>query len=88
MSTVKKKRGRKLGSKLPPPTISPTAVIIRPYQQHLLTNISKATAYRLEKANEFPQRRQLSTHAVGWLRSELEAWVATRRTSSGKEVDV
>jgi predicted DNA-binding transcriptional regulator AlpA len=79
----RRKRGRKRGYKLPPPTLTPTATIVRPNQLHLLVGISKSTAYRLEAAGFFPKRRQLSTLAVGWLRSELEAWLATRNTVKG-----
>lgn len=31
--------------------------------------------YNLEKAGKFPARRQLVAGRVGWIRSEVEAWV-------------
>ena len=74
----KSKRGRKLGSKFPPPTLSPSSTIVRPNQQHFITGVSKATAYRLEKSGQFPKHRKLTAFASGWLRSELEEWVASR----------
>lgn len=43
-----------------------------------LTKLSKSTRWRLEKKGNFPKRRQLSTHAVGWLATEIEAWIASR----------
>ncbi len=43
-----------------------------------LTGLSASTIYRLEKADRFPGRRQLSTNSVGWLRSEVDDWIASR----------
>ncbi len=74
------KRGRKPGRKLPPPTLSATAIIVRPNQLNLLLGISRSTAYRLESLGLFPKRRQLSTFAVGWIRSELDYWLASRQS--------
>ena len=79
-----KKRGRKPGFKFPPPTLSPTATIVKPNVQHLITGVSKSTAYRLEAAGQFPQRRKLSVQAVGWIRSELEAWRDSRLAVNGE----
>ena len=73
----KSNRGRKPGFKFPPPA-PPTGAIAKPNNQHFITGISKATAYRLEAAGKFPKRRQLSVQAVGWLRTELEAWRDSR----------
>ena len=33
---------------------------------------------RLEKDGEFPKRIQLGPHRVGWLLSEVEAWINER----------
>ena len=33
------------------------------------------TIYNMEKEGKFPARRQLAAGRVGWLRSEVEAWV-------------
>ena len=86
MVVIAKKRGRKKGFKFPPVTLSPTATIIKPNQQQFITGVSKSTAYRLEKAGQFPQRRKLSVQAVGWLRSELEAWRDSRLAVVGEAV--
>lgn len=77
------KRGRKLGTKLIPVTLSSTATVVRPSQQIIITGVSKGTAYRLEKLGLFPKRRILSLQAVGWLRTELEDWVRSRRAVTG-----
>lgn len=44
----------------------------------LVSGLSRTTAWRLEKEGQFPCRRQLSPNAVGWLQSEVEAWVNSR----------
>ncbi len=43
-----------------------------------ITGLSRTSIWRLEGAGEFPPRRQLSPGRVGWLRSEVEAWVKNR----------
>lgn len=77
------KRGRKLGFRLPPPS-PPIGDIVRPNQQHFITGISKATAYRLMAAGLFPKRIKLTSFISGWQRSDLEAWVAERAAGAGR----
>lgn len=43
------------------------------------TGLSYSTIYRLERAGQFPVRRQLSTHTVGWLRDEVQTWITERQ---------
>lgn len=43
-----------------------------------VTGLSRSTAWRLEKEGKFPSRRQLSANAVGWLKTEIEAWILSR----------
>jgi len=42
------------------------------------TKLGRTTRWRLENEGKFPARRQLSDNAVGYLRSEIEAWLASR----------
>lgn len=63
-----KKRGRKVGSKLPIPTLSDNDTVVRPDLQHHVTGVSAATARRLEKAGLFPKRRTLAPRACGYSR--------------------
>jgi prophage regulatory protein len=44
------------------------------------TGLSRMTIYRLENRGEFPKRKQLSPNSVGWLESEVDEWIATRRS--------
>lgn len=37
---------------------------------------SRSTIWRLEKSGKFPKRRQISPGRVGWLLSEIEAYLA------------
>ncbi|BBP45868.1 hypothetical protein THMIRHAS_12410 [Thiosulfatimonas sediminis] len=40
-----------------------------------VTGLSRTTIYRKVKAGEFPQRKQLSARSVGWLESDVTAWI-------------
>ncbi len=46
--------------------------------------LSPTTLWRLQKTGGFPQRRKLSTNTVGWLRSEVDAWISSR-TAGGRQ---
>jgi prophage regulatory protein len=39
-------------------------------------NVGVSTMYRLVAAGRFPRQRQLSPGRVGWLESEVAAWIA------------
>lgn len=43
-----------------------------------LTGLSRTTRWRMERRGNFPHRRSLSANAVGWLSSEIQAWMAER----------
>ena len=45
---------------------------------HQATQLSRSTIWRLERDGQFPPRRKLSGNSVGWLRHEVENWIATR----------
>lgn len=42
------------------------------------TGLSRATLYRMMNAGTFPQAIPLTATAVGWLQSEVAAWIAGR----------
>ena len=77
----KSNRGRKKGFRFPPPR-PPTGDIAKPANQHFVTGVSKATAYRLEKAGRFPKRMKLTDFSVGWLVSDLIAWRESRQPAA------
>ena len=39
---------------------------------------SKASIYRDEAADRFPKRIVLGANSVGWLESEIDAWIEAR----------
>ena len=43
-----------------------------------ITGLSRATRWRLERANRFPKRRQISPNAVAWPLSEIIQWIEER----------
>lgn len=46
-----------------------------------ITGLSCSTIWRLEKSGNFPKRRQIGPHSVGWLDSELSQWIESRPTA-------
>lgn len=42
------------------------------------TGLGYTTLFRLERDGKFPARRQLSPGRVGWVKSEVEAWLLAR----------
>ena len=43
-----------------------------------VSGLSRVTIWRMERNAKFPRRRQLSANSVGWLKSEVDAWVTSR----------
>ena len=43
------------------------------------TGLSRSTIYKLEGAEQFPQRISLGARAVGWYEDEVTAWVESRQ---------
>ncbi|OWA78977.1 transcriptional regulator [Klebsiella pneumoniae] len=43
-----------------------------------MTSISRSTAWKLEKAGRFPQRKSLGAKSCGWLLSDLLYWINER----------
>lgn len=53
-------------------------IVWRSKQVATLLNISRATLARWRKTRGFPQPVQLGPRSVGFLRSDVEAWLASR----------
>ena len=58
---------------------------IREHECRQITGLSRSTRWRQERQGVFPERRRISTNAVGWLLSEIEAWLASRASGEGQE---
>lgn len=46
------------------------------------TGLSRSTIYSLVKRGEFPAPISLSERAVGWLSSDIQAWIEQRAAAS------
>lgn len=53
-------------------------IIVRRTQVPAIVGLSKSTIDRLRKAGDFPAPILLGQQALGFLRSEIEAWLAAR----------
>lgn len=51
---------------------------IRWPQVKAITTLSRSSAWRMMKANQFPQSRKIGARARAWLHSEVVAWVEGR----------
>ena len=52
--------------------------ILRCHEVVKVTGLSKATIYRMVKAEAFPKPVQLGRRAVGWRRRNVEEWINSR----------
>lgn len=55
-----------------------TDEILRSRDVQRITQLGRTTLWRLEKAGEFPARRQITGNLVGWLSSEVNEWLHSR----------
>ena len=53
-------------------------VILRLRQVIARTGLSRSTIYERVQAGEFPAQIALGARAVGWLESDIEAWIAAK----------
>jgi len=51
--------------------------IIRKKEVLMIVGLSAVTIWRKEKKGEFPKRVKLGGNSVGWLKSEIDQWIAT-----------
>ena len=59
-------------------SIKATVEIVREPERFRITGLSRVQWWRLEQTGEVPRRIQLGVNSVGWLKHELESWVADR----------
>lgn len=53
--------------------------ILRRREVEDLTGLTRSVLYRLIKSGDFPRQRQLSVSTVGWLESDVLAWILERK---------
>jgi len=46
------------------------------------TGLKKPKPYELQKGGAFPMRIQITSHSVGWIEEEVNAWIAGRVAAS------
>ena len=56
--------------------------LLRLKQLEIRTGLSKATLYKLIKTGNFPAQKQLGLRSVGWLESDVTAWIESRITKA------
>ena len=54
-------------------------VIIRPRELAEMLALSLPTIYRMYNDGQLPSKVKISSHAVGWLRSDIEEWLLQRK---------
>ncbi|HDT4624505.1 TPA: AlpA family phage regulatory protein [Klebsiella oxytoca] len=52
--------------------------LVREKERQYITSISRSTAWKLEKAGKFPQRKSFGAKSCGWLLSDLLYWINER----------
>ena len=50
-----------------------------------ITGLSRTTRWRLERAGQFPSRRQISDNAVAWRLSEVLAWCEAKAATPASD---
>ena len=58
--------------------------LIRRPDVQAMTGLSCAGIYKLMRQGRFPEPLKVTTRAVRWRRSELEAWLAARPRARGE----
>jgi prophage regulatory protein len=66
-------------------TMSQSQKIIRLKQAIAKTGLSRSTIYVLLSHGEFPAQIKLSPRAMGFLESEVDAWIASRAAARNGE---
>ena len=63
-------------------TLGTTSRILRLPNVKTRTGLSRSTIYAMIKDKRFPKYISLGARSVGWLESEIEAWIESRVNSS------
>lgn len=52
--------------------------LIRWPELHQTVALGRSTIWRMEREGTFPLRKQITQRSVGWLKSEVDAWLLSR----------
>lgn len=70
------------GNTAPSPIKQPTPDrILRIHEVREKTGLSRTTIWRLERKGDFPARVALSAGSVGWLLSDVDGWLQSRKVA-------
>lgn len=58
--------------------ITPPIRILRLPEVCKATGLGRAMIYRLQAERRFPKSLKITEHAVGWIESEVQTWLAER----------
>ena len=64
-------------------TMSEQERLVRQQEVFDRTGLSRTSVWRLEKAGEFPKRRQIIGKTVAWVESEIVEWIQARPVVGG-----
>jgi prophage regulatory protein len=51
--------------------------ILREREVEARTKLDRVTIWRRERAGTFPKRVQIGRQSIGWIESEIDAWIAS-----------
>ena len=60
-----------------------TDAILRLPQVRQITGLSRSSIYAMQESHHFPQSLKFGARAVGWLESEVRAWLVSRAKDRG-----
>lgn len=63
------------------PDLNPKEKLLRLPEVKARTGLSRSTIYALIGQSKFPRHIPLGMRCVGWLESEIDAWIETRAAS-------
>ena len=62
--------------------------ILNAQQVVQITNLSRVTIWRMERAGEFPQRINISPNRVGWREDDINEWIESRHRVGNRGAEV
>jgi prophage regulatory protein len=60
--------------------------VLRCPQVQQRTGLSRSTLYSLFASNQFPRPIKLTSRSVGWLSSDVDEWISSRKSTASSKV--
>ncbi len=60
--------------------------VLRCSQVQERTGLSRSTLYSLFTSNRFPRPIKLTSRSVGWLSSDVDEWISSRKSTASSKV--